>query len=92
MADSISYSDQGDQTLITLEKQLSDVQDAITAIIQGGQAYTLAGSRTVTRGSLGELKRERGRLERRIFLQKGYTGRNAPDFNTRRDPSDVDSD
>ena len=48
-----------------LEKQLQAVNDAIYAIMVGGQSYKI-GSRSLTRANITELKKLRDDLEARI--------------------------
>jgi hypothetical protein len=51
--------------ILTLEQQLEQIDNAITAVLCGGQSYSIAG-RSVTRADLAMLKSMRDDLESQL--------------------------
>ncbi len=58
------------------EEMLYEFQEALVAVSQAGQAYTLFGSRTVTHADLAMLERQEEKYRRRVMAANGYNGRN----------------
>ena len=77
-----------DVTIRSDEECLAEIDAAISAVLTAGQAYTIFGSRTVTRSNLAELQKQKAIYERRILHKKGWTGRNMAD-NSRTASDDV---
>ncbi|MEE0175806.1 MAG: peptidylprolyl isomerase [Eubacterium sp.] len=60
------------QTIQELQEQLKAVNDAIYAIMVGGQSYKI-GSRSLTRANITELRKIRDDLEARIAANNTST-------------------
>ena len=58
-----------DETSMTPKEMLSQVKQAITAVLYGGQSYRL-GNRTVTRADLTVLKAMRDDLEAQVAQEE----------------------
>ena len=54
-------------------EMLADIDSSITAILRGGQAYTI-GSRKMTRADLAQLYKMRQEIESQIAADEGATG------------------
>lgn len=63
-------------TLTELQAELTEIQDAISFILKGGQSYTISSgaggsSRTVTMANLAELRKYKTDIETRIANLQG---------------------
>lgn len=58
---------------MTLEEQLTQINNAITAIECGAQSYKI-GSRSIQRADLGVLYKERKRIQDEIAYYNNYGG------------------
>lgn len=62
-----------EKSLITNAQMLSEINQAIVAVLCGGQSYML-GSRKLTRADLAQLYKMRQDLEAQAIADEGQTG------------------
>jgi hypothetical protein len=76
------------QRLAEIDASISSAYAAMDVIsAEGIQEYTIVGSRTIRRATLAdlsslivELEKQRNKYEKRVYMAKGFTGRNHADM------------
>lgn len=83
MANTITITDSGAQSILSDERMLALYQQAEVDILTTGASYSIEGSRSFTAGDLKMIRGRIAQLERRILYKKGFTGRNHADHSGR---------
>ena len=88
------------QRLAEIDQAISELYAKITAILLTAQEYTLVGSRTIKNPEIAAiesaitgLEKQKSKYEKRVWMHKGFTGRNDSDHSgsrSGRDPGDID--